>query len=192
MEIICKDKGTQRALALDARRKLSNSQREMFSRKVCEHTMNLPFIKNTHTVLAYSATYDEVDLSYFKELSKGLNLEIAYPISYKAGIMKAFVPNSDDAWETGKFGIRSPKETESRLINPEDIDLVFVPCVAFDDKLRRLGHGAGYYDRYLPQCTKAKFICVAFEAQKLDNIITDQFDTPMDCAVTEEKIYWPE
>ena len=192
METICKDKDIQRAIALDARRKLSNTQREMFSRKVSEHLMDLPFIKNTHVVLAYSATYDEVSLSAFAESAKELNLELAYPVSYKGGIMKAYVPDSDEAWENGKFGIRSPKENRSKLINPEDIDLVIVPCVAFDEGLRRLGHGAGYYDRYLPMCTKAKFVCVAFEAQKLDNIVVNQYDTPMDCVVTEEKIYWSE
>ena len=192
MGMICKDKDIQRALALDARRKLSNSQRITFSRKVCEHSMNLPFIKNVRIVLAYSATFDEVDLTHFVEISKDYNFEIAYPVSYSKGVMKAFVPNSEEAWETGKFGIRSPKEEESKLINPEDIDLVFVPCVAFDEGLRRLGHGAGYYDRYLPLCTKAKFVCVAFEAQKLDNIVTDEFDTNMDFVVTEEKTYWPE
>ena len=192
METVCKDKGHQRIIALDARRKLSDSQRELFSRKVSEQLMNLPFIKNTHTVLAYSATYDEVNLSSFAQSANVFKLEIAYPVSYKGGIMKAFIPNSDEAWETGRFGIVSPKEDRSRLINPEDFDLVIVPCVAFDEKLRRLGHGAGYYDRYLPMCKNAKFVCVAFEAQKLDNIVTDEFDMPMDCVVTEEKIYWPE
>lgn len=152
--------------------------------------MNLPFIKNIRFVLAYSATFDEVCLDSF--INEAGNLEFAFPVSYKDGIMKAYIPDSEESWETGKFGIRSPKEELSQPLDPEDIDLVIVPCVAFDEKLRRLGHGAGYYDRYLPLCTKAKFVCVAFEAQKLDNIVTDEFDTPMDCVVTEEKIYWPE
>ena len=191
MAAICKDKDSQRAIALEARRKLSFDQREMFSSKIAERLRSILF-SDTHTVLAYAATCDEVDLSYFVKESGFPDIRFAFPVSYKGGIMKAYVPSSDDAWENGKFGIRAPKEELSERIDPKDIDIVLVPCVAFDEKCRRLGHGGGYYDRYLPLCKNARFVCVAFEAQKLDNIITDAFDTPMDCVVTEDRIYWPE
>ena len=54
---------------------------------------------------------------------------------------------------------------------------------------RRLGHGAGYYDRFLPLCKKAVKIAAAFALQQLDEIICDSHDISMDLVVTEEKIF---
>lgn len=186
------DKNAQRQIVMARRRALSDEQRAEYSRMVCTKLFELPAVKNARNVLLYSATYDEVNLDYLVELSSGLNIRFAYPISYAHGIMKAFVPENEDAWEEGKYGIKSPIEEKSSLVEPDEFDLVIVPCVGFDDSLRRLGHGAGYYDRYLPLCSNAKFICVAFEAQKMDNITVDEHDTPMDAVVSEDRIYWPE
>ncbi len=186
------DKNTQRQIALDSRRSLSDRQRSEYSKMISKRLAELSLIRDAKNILSYSATYDEADLSYLALDLQTQDIRFAYPISYKGGIMEAFVPENDEAWETGKFGIKSPIKDRSVLVNPSEFDVVIVPCVAFDEDLRRLGHGAGYYDRYLPLCSKAKFICVAFEAQKLDNICVDAYDTPMDAIVTEAQIYWPE
>ncbi len=171
---------------------LSDKQKQEYSRRLCDRLFSISEVSKARLVLAYAATSDEADLSYFAEEAKLRGVKVAYPVSYKAGIMKAFVPSSDDAWKMGLLGIRAPIEERSELIDPKDLDLVLVPCVGFDEKCSRIGYGGGYYDRYLPQCVNAKFICVAFEAQKLYNIVTYDHDVPMECVVTEENIYWPE
>ena len=60
---------------------------------------------------------------------------------------------------------------------------------AFDEAGRRLGMGAGYYDRYLPRCGKAKKILVAFDAQRLEQVYTEDCDVPMDAVVTETRVH---
>ena len=47
--------------------------------------------------------------------------------------------------------------------------------------------GAGYYDRFLPQCRNAVRILIAFEAQCLDRVCTEAFDLPVDAVITEER-----
>lgn len=183
-------KNDQRKIAYANRKKLSSSDKQSFGFAISEKLLSLEDIKKAKNILSYMATEDEVSLDHFAEIAK--DKKISYPVSYAQGIMKAYLPNSGDSFVTGKFGIISPKEDDSVLVNPEDIDVVIVPCVGFSENMKRLGHGAGYYDRYLDKCTKAKYICVAFEAQKLDNVITDQYDKLMDIIVTEEKIYLPE
>ena len=63
--------------------------------------------------------------------------------------------------------------------------------MAFDSEGRRLGHGAGYYDRYLPRCEKALCLGVAFEAQRLERVATEAHDRTMDRIVTEKEIIKP-
>ena len=93
------------------------------------------------------------------------------------------------AWRAGAFGIHEPDPEQSETVPPEEIDLVLAPCAGFDEAGRRVGMGAGYYDRYLPRCRNAAVFAAAFEAQKLEKVFTEQSDRAMDGAVTEEEVY---
>jgi len=183
-------KNDQRQIAYSSRKKISKEDKQAFGIAISRALLALDDVRKAKNILSYMATEDEVDLSYFADNAK--DKVISYPVSYEKGIMKAYVPNTKDSFVTGKYGIISPKEEASVLESPENLDIVIVPCIGFSENMKRLGHGAGYYDRYLEKCVKAKFICVAFEAQKLDNVITDQYDKLMDVIVTEEKTYWSE
>ena len=97
------------------------------------------------------------------------------------------MPDTPDAFVKGKFDILSPDPKRSRIIPPEEIDVVLVPCVGFDEAGMRLGHGGGYYDRYLPRCPRATKILLAFEAQKLDAVCVGENDVAMDFIVTESR-----
>ena len=77
----------------------------------------------------------------------------------------------------------------SREIPPDQIDLVVCPGTAFDPACRRMGMGGGYYDRFLPKCTRARIVMVAFEAQKVDEIPADAWDQPVEQVFTEDRIY---
>jgi 5-formyltetrahydrofolate cyclo-ligase len=63
------------------------------------------------------------------------------------------------------------------------------PVTAFDEKLGRMGMGAGYYDRFLTACKKAHIVAVAFECQKADSVMAQEWDMPMEKVFTEEKVY---
>jgi len=55
----------------------------------------------------------------------------------------------------GPWGIREPDLTWQNLpreeVDPKGaaLDIIIVPGVAFDASFARLGHGKGFYDRYL-------------------------------------------
>ena len=99
--------------------------------------------------------------------------------------MEAYIPG---AWKTGAFGIPEPDPGKSKQVPPEEIDLVLCPCAGFDESGNRVGMGAGYYDRYLPRCKNAAVCAVAFEAQRLEQVYTDEHDRKMDGVITEESI----
>ena len=90
-----------------------------------------------------------------------------------------------DRFALSAMKIREPQG--GRLIRPQALDVILVPLVAFDAQCRRLGHGAGYYDRYLAQ-TDALRIGVGFACQKVDAIYALPHDIAMDLIVTEEEI----
>ena len=72
-------------------------------------------------------------------------------------------------------GIPAP-HADLPVIQPEDIDILFVPGVAFTPDGDRLGYGGGYYDRYIPRCTKAHLIAAAFTEQMQATLPTEPHD----------------
>jgi 5,10-methenyltetrahydrofolate synthetase len=69
-------------------------------------------------------------------------------------------------------------------------DCIIVPMLGFDDQtLHRLGNGGGYYDRMLGRQSAALKIGVCFELGRLTAFPATSHDVPLDCVVTEERIY---
>lgn len=69
-------------------------------------------------------------------------------------------------------------------------DVLVVPLLAYDREGRRLGRGAGYYDRTLRALrVQAQVIAVgaAYAAQQVDAVPDDGFDERLDWVVTEKR-----
>lgn len=179
-------KAEQKKRALAARRALSAEERAARSAAICERLLTLPELREAGTILSYRAMPDEADPA---ALERALGARFVYPRCLGGGRMEARLPNGP--WKPGPFGIEEPDPACSELVRPEEIDAVLVPCVAFDASGGRLGHGAGYYDRYLSLCPQAARICLAFEAQRLERVVTEKHDQPMDRIVTEKECIKP-
>ena len=177
-------KATQRQSALTARRALGAAERAAFSAAVCETLAALPALRGARTILSYRALWDEADPAGLEEL---LGARFAFPRCLPGRELEARLPTG--LFRAGAFGIPEPDPAASVPVGPEELDAVLVPCLGFDAAGHRLGHGAGYYDRYLPRCRKALLVCLAFEAQRLDAVETDAHDVPMALIVTERGVY---
>lgn len=182
-------KNTQRQAGISARKGLDRDAAARFSRIISEKLISSAYGKAA-VIFSYQPFGGEVDISYFNEWAVSEKKRVAFPICRDGGKMTAALPNGPDAWEIGKYGIRTPVESRSTLLEPAELELVIVPCAAFHGTSKmRIGMGAGYYDRYLPQCGKAAAIAVAFEAQRLDDLRADEWDMPLTHIVTEERWY---
>ena len=83
------------------------------------------------------------------------------------------------------YGMREPNRKTCETFPPDQIDLIIVPGVAFDPKGHRLGYGGGYYDRFLRRCPQAVWIGLAYEAQLVKDTLSQAWDMPLHCIVTE-------
>ncbi len=124
---------------------------------------------------------------YLRHMIPGLT--IAYPVTDRNSLqMTAIVINEDTVYHTSPLGTSEPKE--GQVLPPEQIDLVLVPLLAFDNQGYRVGYGKGFYDRFLAGCRK-DIVKIGFSYfDPVDKITdTDQFDVPLTYCITPQHIY---
>ena len=181
-------KAAQRRAGIMARRGLPQAERAAANAAICARILSMPCFQKAENLLLYAAFGGEVDLAVLAEQAARLSKTVAYPVCGENFTLTAAVPGPD-GWEMGAYGIRTPVLERAALIRPEALDLVLVPCTAFDAVCRRVGMGKGYYDRYLPRCRNAVALGVAFEAQRVPEAAADGRDRQLDGFVTERKVY---
>jgi 5-formyltetrahydrofolate cyclo-ligase len=67
-------------------------------------------------------------------------------------------------------------------------DFLLVPLLAFDRRGRRLGYGAGYYDRTLAALPGRFRLGVGYAAQELDEVPASPYDERLDAVATERGV----
>ena len=182
-------KAAQRRAGIMARRGLPQAERAAANAAICARILAVPCFQKAENLLLYAAFGGEVDLAGLAEQAARLGKTVAYPVCGENFTLTAAVPGPD-GWEVGTYGIRTPILSRSAVLPPDKLDLVLVPCTAFDAVCRRVGMGKGYYDRYLPRCTRAVKLGVAFEAQRVDKAAVDAHDEKLDGFVTEGGLYF--
>ncbi len=133
----------------------------------------------------YPTNYEIEDLKilnfFFKKGST-----ISLPKIKKKNQMEFYKWHKNEPLFINKYGI--PEPGGNYRVYP---DLIFVPLVAFDKKLNRLGYGGGFYDRYIQKISKIKKIVkvgLAFSFQKLKTIPINKHDKKLDIIITEKDI----
>jgi len=147
------------------------------SAAVCAHIAALPEWQNARTVALYKALRGEVDVAALASSA----VRVCWPVVVARGQPLEWRLGGD--WQPGPFGILEPGP-EAAVVDPQDIDLVVVPGVAFDQGGRRLGHGGGFYDRSL-RAMSALRVAVGFAGQVVQRVPTAPTDELMDLLVTE-------
>ncbi len=173
-------KDVLRKQALQKRSLLSASEMAEKSNQIVERL--LPLLKDKKTIGIYIAMPDEVDVTSLMFLYDF----VGAPKVRNTQFMDFFLIRSIDDLQPGCLGILEP--TTNVIIEPNDFDAIIVPLVAFDENKNRIGHGKGYYDRYLAT-TSALKIGVAFEAQKVEPFTKSSHDVTLDYIVSETKQY---
>ncbi|MBO1579134.1 5-formyltetrahydrofolate cyclo-ligase [Bacillus sp. XF8] len=91
-----------------------------------------------------------------------------------------------DQLETVYMSLREPIPALTVEAEANEIDLLFVPGVAYTRRGERIGYGGGYYDRYLVQY-EGKTLSLAFGFQIVSYIPTESFDQNVQKIITEKE-----
>ena len=178
--------------AAHANRK-AQGDKEGVSCAIVDRFMSLPEYATAKTVMFYIDVRDEVRTRQALPTAIHSDKRIVIPYCVD-GELELFHLESMDELDVGMYKILEPKaelrDVAAKRLQPEDLDLVMVPGVAFDRQGGRTGHGKGYYDKLLEHArADAPLIALAFECQMFPEIPCGSHDIYMDKVVTELAVY---
>ncbi|HVS15832.1 MAG TPA: 5-formyltetrahydrofolate cyclo-ligase [Thermoanaerobaculia bacterium] len=96
--------------------------------------------------------------------------------------------------DTLRFGLRQPSARVAALADTDvgsAVDAAVVLGLAFDLRGYRLGHGAGYFDRFLARHPALPAIGLAHDLQLLERLPAEAHDVPMRVVVTGSRVVRP-
>jgi 5-formyltetrahydrofolate cyclo-ligase len=168
------------------RQAISPDDRGILSDRIATRLFELPALGAARAVLLFYSFGSEVTT---REISRRLLTEgrrVLLPFLEGSDRMEAAELRPGRPPVATTYG---PKEPADRAaVDPEDVDLVVAPGLAFDRMGYRLGYGGGHYDRYLarlgPHATR---VGIAFHVQVRERIPSGPDDQRLDFVVTERE-----
>jgi 5-formyltetrahydrofolate cyclo-ligase len=162
--------------------KKTRSSLPKVSSEVCGHLEGFLKTRDARVVLAYKAFGSEIKLESLVEACPNLEFWTTRVNPDKRLSLHPFL----SATTHNKLGMLEPHVLEPEL-ETDMVDVVLVPGLAFDRFGTRLGYGAGFYDRLLPQLRPSTvLIGITHDALLLEKPLPkDDFDVPMTFVVTQ-------
>ena len=136
------------------------------------------FIEAKNIALYYPIN-SEIDITPITRIK---NKNFYLPVCKNKNLEFSLFKNEHSLIE-GKFNIKEPKGFS---INPNILDIIYIPALMANRACYRLGYGKGYYDRFFSNNDiKAKKIMVLPSKLICDDFKEDDFDIPCDVILSE-------
>jgi 5-formyltetrahydrofolate cyclo-ligase len=192
-------KADLRAKYRQIRREISHDQRHSAEQAINSHIENLSNERKADRVAGYLCFDGEPDISAALSGLSRKGVEVNLPVitaSVKQASLifrrwlKTGTSSPSSKLEQNNFGVHEPVIGDQAKAG--ELDIVFMPLVAWDSTGGRLGMGAGYYDRALEDVAdlaQPLRIGIAFEAQCAESLPMTDFDVRLHGIVTENGLF---
>lgn len=133
----------------ERRKNESPCYRASSDERIFKNLCSLPAFQQSALVLAFVSVGGEPETRKIVEAALDKQKTVGMPLCDENSCTMAFYAvDSFSCLKPGAYGIPEPDPSRYRRVE-EKTGLCLVPALAFDREGARLGHGNGYYDRYL-------------------------------------------
>lgn len=173
------DKKNLRKYALGVRQELAyNGMTQNKSAHILGVILNSDDFKSAKNVALYLPIKNEIDITALLKI-KDKNFYLPRCNQNELEFVRYL---GEDYLTVGAFDIKEPL---GEAINPEILDIIYIPALMANKKGYRLGYGKGFYDRFFKKYNlKAKKIIVLAQELILDDFVQDDFDYKCDLIIS--------
>ena len=182
-----------RSEALALRVALSEKERTEKSQQIMERLFGFANFLEAKIVMYYMNYSSEVATEAMIQKTLEYEKIVALPLVDQTN--KQIVSLKIDDLKTdvrpGYKGIPEPIPQRCKVIPIEQINLAIIPGVAFDERGGRIGHGTGFYDKFIPKLdVTTRKVALSFECQIVPQIPMEPHDRYIDIIITEKRIIY--
>lgn len=184
-----KTKAQLRRFYKEKRAQLSPEAIEEYSLQIANEALKLPVWDKTYYHVFLPITdKKEVNTEYLLHILHGKDKSVILSkASFEMGEMKHILLQENTVLKTTTYGITEP--VSGIEVSEKQLEVIFVPLLAFDVKGNRIGYGKGFYDRFLSKCNpNAVFIGLSFFEPE-EEIVNEYIDIPLHFCITPLKTY---
>lgn len=191
MEIFNEKKALRKEI-LTKRKNIDTAEKEEMDKKILDRFFESKYYKEAKKIFIYISYDSEIDTIKIIDKAFKDGKKIYVPrTEFESRLMDAVEITSFDNLIKSSYGILEPS-INTPYINPNELDLIVVPGVAFDKKGGRMGYGAGFYDRYFKKINKNNIekitkLALAYDFQVLEEVPMSAQDVPVDYIITEKE-----
>ncbi len=153
---------------------------------IFENFISLPEYRAAGTIFIYYSVGREPDTHRIICSALKSGKTVALPYSLPGGMMEIREIKSPDCLVPDSCGIPSPPDDAGKL-PVSQAELAVIPALAFDRRCRRIGHGGGYYDRFLEKFAGFS-VGLSRDALMDFEFPVEGHDRSVDCVITEKEI----
>lgn len=147
--------------------------------------LSLPEVERAQSVMLFYGMKDEPDTRTVMDELLQLGKRVLLPKCMPARQMQARFITKESTLLPGAYGIPEPGE-ECPPAEKKEIDLILVPNLCCDRRGFRLGHGGGYYDRFLADFSGVS-VAICPEEWLAEQLPTEETDIPVDIVLTQRQ-----
>jgi 5-formyltetrahydrofolate cyclo-ligase len=179
------------------RNTLSAEERRLAARQLALNVAGTRLFLTSRRIACYLPNDGEIDtggiIEHVGRLRKTCYLPVLSRLLHdrlwfaRIGAETEFTPN--------RFGIPEPVVGARELVRAQELDLILMPLVGFDDDGNRLGMGGGFYDRSLEflrhrhHWRKPHVLGLAYDFQRVNGLVPDPWDIPLQGVATDRAVY---
>ena len=170
----------------ELRRSIPTENKSNMDTKMCNRFLYSRFFTEANTLLCYYPIKGEPDILPIIDRALKTGKKVAFPVCDRESKKMTFLSVTDlSQLEDGEYGIPAPT-SRSPMISDFTKSVCIVPAMAYDSKFNRLGYGGGYYDRFLSSFGGISVLLI-YSKLFCDELITDEYDCPVDVIITEKE-----
>ncbi|SDG90044.1 5-formyltetrahydrofolate cyclo-ligase [Psychroflexus sediminis] len=170
------------------RENLSASEIDKMSLQIANQSLKLDIWKFEFYHIFLSITkHKEINTEYLLQIIFGKDGNAVIP-KVKGAELEHYLLTDSTKLKISNWDIPEPEK--GIKIQPEQIDVVFMPLLAYDRSGNRIGYGKGFYDKFLSRCRPETLkIGLSFFEPEAENIEVSEHDINLDYCVTPNTIH---
>ncbi|MGH3359551.1 MAG: 5-formyltetrahydrofolate cyclo-ligase [Nocardioidaceae bacterium] len=183
-------KESLRAQIRRGRSRLSAEDLAAADEALARRTIDLPEVAAAEVVAVYLSVGDEPPTRRLADALLERGATVLSPVMAPNRVLDWAAYTGADELRVAAYGIAEPSGARLGGTALRSAGVVVLPALAVDRTGRRLGRGAGYYDRALAHADpRATRIALVFDDELADFVPTEPHDEPVHLVVTPSRTW---